>query len=71
MKERSWLLGWLALSAPLLVLLALLTLLQRQGSDRLQAVPPLLIGTGLLLSSALGRRRQRRRLLQALRQTDG
>jgi hypothetical protein len=70
MKERSRLRAWLALAAPLLVLLALLALLMRSGSDRLQALPPLLIGIGLLLSSAAGRARQRRHLLVALRQTD-
>lgn len=70
MKERSRLQAWLALAAPLLVLLALLALLMRSGSDRLQGLPPLLIGVGLLLSSAAGRARQRRHLLVALRQTD-
>jgi hypothetical protein len=70
MKERSRLQAWLALAAPLLALLALLALLMRSGSDRLQALPPLLIGIGLLLSSAAGRARQRRHLLVALRQTD-
>jgi len=70
MKERSRLQAWLALAAPLLVLLALLALLLRSGSARLQALPPLLIGVGLLLSSAAGRARQRRHLLVALRQTD-
>lgn len=71
MKERSALANWLALAAPLLVLLALLALLTRPGSSRLQALPPLLIGSGLLLSSAIAWRRQRHRLLVALRQIDG
>lgn len=71
MKERALLLSWLALAAPLLVLLSLLALLVRSGAGRLQAVPPLLIGSGLLLSSVVARRRQRRRLLLALRQLDG
>ena len=70
MKERSRLQACLALAAPLLVLLSLLALLLRSGSDRLQALPPLVIGVGLLLSSAMGRARQRRHLLAALRQTD-
>lgn len=71
MKERARLQAWLALAAPLLVLLALLALVLRSGSSRLQAVPPLLIGAGLLLSSVVGRARQRRRLLETLRQVDG
>lgn len=58
----------LALSAPLLILLALLSLLSRRGSQRLQAVPALLIGAGLLSSSAVQRARRRRHLLEALRQ---
>ena len=68
MRRRPWLRGLLALSSPLLILLALLVLLQRRGVDRLPALPALLIGTGLLATSALGRRRRRRELLAALRQ---
>jgi hypothetical protein len=71
MKERTWLLGAMALAAPLLVALSLGALLLRSGSSRLQALPPLLIGSGLLLSSVVGRRRRRRHLLQSLRQVDG
>ena len=70
MKERSQLLAWLALASPLLIALSLLAVLVRIGSSRLQAVPALLIGCGMLLSSVLGRRRGRRRLLQALKQVD-
>lgn len=58
----------LALSAPLLVLVALLVLLQRQGVERLQALPALAIGTGLAITSRLVRRRRRRALLLALHQ---
>jgi hypothetical protein len=57
----------LALASPLLILLALLALLSRQGRERLQAVPALLIGTGLLATSAIGRSQRRRALLAALR----
>jgi hypothetical protein len=57
----------LALSAPLLILLALLVLLTRQGADRLPAIPALVIGCGLLGTSALRRRRRRAELLRALR----
>jgi hypothetical protein len=58
----------LALSSPLLILLALLVLLTRQGTDRLPALPALVIGCGLLGTSALRRRRRRAELLRALRQ---
>ncbi|MEB3360723.1 MAG: DUF3188 domain-containing protein [Synechococcaceae cyanobacterium] len=57
----------LALSGPLLIGLALVMLLL-QGRRGLQALPALLIGTGLLVHSWLSRRRRRRQLLQALRQ---
>lgn len=67
MRRRPWLRRLLALSSPLLILLALVVLLQRRGVDRLPALPALLIGSGLLLTSALGRRRRRRELLAALR----
>ncbi len=59
----------LALSAPLLVLMALLVLGQRQGRDRIQALPALAIGTGLAVTSQVRRGRRRRALLQALRQS--
>jgi hypothetical protein len=55
----------LALSSPLLILLSLVCLLTRPGSDRIQVVPPLAIGTGLLATSWL--RRRRREILRALR----
>jgi hypothetical protein len=59
---------WLALATPLLILLGLAGLLLRQGSDRLQAVPALVIGVGLLLQSLSSWRRRRRALLAALRE---
>ena len=71
MRQRPWLRGWLALASPLLILLALLVVLQRRGVDRLPALPALLIGTGLLVTSALGWRRRRRELLAALRHDGG
>jgi hypothetical protein len=63
-KQRAIL---MALSGPLLILLALVMLLL-QGRRGLQALPALLIGVGLMVHSWLSRRRRRRRLLQALRQ---
>ncbi|WP_311133978.1 DUF3188 domain-containing protein, partial [Synechococcus sp. CS-205] len=56
---RSFLRIMLALSAPLLILLALLSMASRRGNQRLEAVPALLIGSGLLVSSGM-RRAQRR-----------
>jgi hypothetical protein len=68
MRNRPVLRGLLALSSPLLILLSLLILLQRRGVDRLPALPALLIGTGLLVTSVFGWRRRRRNLLVALSQ---
>ena len=57
----------LALSSPLLILLALVALLHRPASDRIQALPALGIGIGLLATSWQRRRQRRRELLRALR----
>ena len=62
--------AWLALATPLLILLGLAGLLLRQGSDRLQAVPALVIGVGLLLQSLWHWRRRRHALLVALRERE-
>jgi len=61
----------LALATPLLIVLGLVGLLLRQGSDRLQAVPALVIGVALLVQSAWSRRRRRRALLNALKDQRG
>ena len=61
----------LAFATPLLILLGLAGLLMRQGSDRLQALPALVIGVALLLQSAWSWRRRRRALLQALKDSRG
>jgi hypothetical protein len=57
----------LALASPLLILLALLVMLTRQERERIQALPALLIGSGLLATSAIVRGQRRRALLGALR----
>ena len=56
-----------SLGAPLLVMLALVVVQQRQGRDRIQVLPAALVGSGLMVSGAVGRRRHRARLLEALR----
>ena len=57
---------WVSLGAPLLILLALLATQQRQGKDRVQVLPAVLVGSGLIISSAHGRQRHRARLLSDL-----
>ncbi|MBD1194663.1 DUF3188 domain-containing protein [Vulcanococcus sp. Clear-D1] len=59
----------LALATPLLIVLGLVGLVLRQGSDRLQAVPALVIGVALLVQSAWRWRRRRKALLAALRES--
>jgi hypothetical protein len=61
----------LALATPLLILLSLFGMALRQGSDRLQALPALVIGVALLLQSAMSWRRRRRALLMALQDQSG
>ena len=64
---KRWLPLLASLGAPLLIALALMAAQHRQGRDRVQALPPLLVGSGLIAAAALGRRRHRGHLLQALR----
>ena len=61
----------LALATPLLILLGLVGVALRQGSDRLQALPAVVIGVALLLQSAWSWRRRRRALLEALQDNRG
>jgi hypothetical protein len=52
-----------------MVLLGALAMLQREGADRWQALPAILVGSGLVIHAVLGRRRRRHQLLIALRST--
>ncbi|MGL6134734.1 MAG: DUF3188 domain-containing protein [Prochlorococcaceae cyanobacterium] len=67
-RSRPLLDGLMVFAAPLLILLALAVLLQRQGRDRIQALPALAIGSALVVASRVRRQRRRRALLLALRQ---
>ena len=60
---------WVSVGAPLLIVLALVASQQRQGKDRIQGLPAVLVGSGLIISSALGRQRRRARLLKDLQQS--
>ncbi len=59
----------LSLAAPLLIILAILGLLQRDGNARLHLLPALVVGSGLIISGPLGRSRRRKKLLLAIRQS--
>lgn len=56
----------LAISSLLLILLSLSALQLRRGNARWEAIPGLLIGSGLLLSSIWRRRQRRREMLRSL-----
>ena len=63
----------LALATPLLIALALFGLMgggQRQGAERLQAMPALLIAAGLLIARAASDGRHRQRLLRAVKEIE-
>ena len=57
----------LSLAAPILIIVAVMGLLQREGSDRLQSLPALLVGVGLIISGFFKRRRRRQKLFLTLR----
>jgi hypothetical protein len=59
----------LSLAAPLMVLLGVSAMLQREGPDRWQALPAILVGSGLVIHAVVGRRYRRHQLLIALRTT--
>ena len=52
----------ISFAAPLLILLAITGFLHREGKDKIQAIPALVVGSGLVLTGAV-RRFQRRRML--------
>ncbi len=52
----------ISISAPLLILLATLGLVHREGKDKIQAIPALVVGSGLVLTGAVRRFRRRRML---------
>ena len=52
----------ISISAPLLILLAITGFFHREGKDRIQALPALVVGGGLVLTGAVRRFRRRRML---------
>mgnify|MGYP001191394048 CR=1 FL=1 len=66
--------AWLSLGAPLLIVLAVVAAQQRDGNDKVQVLPVAVVGSALIVSCGLGRRRRRARLfadLKRLRLQDG
>ena len=56
----------LSFSAPLLILIAFLSFLPRNGNNKLKSLPAFAVGTGLIINGALVRRYRRQQLLKAL-----
>ena len=52
----------ISISAPLLILLAVTGLLHREGKEKIQVIPALVVGSGLVLTGAVRRFRRRRML---------
>ena len=52
----------ISFSAPLLILLSIIGFLHREGRDRIQAIPALVVGSGLVVTGAVRRFRRRRML---------
>ncbi len=61
---------WLALAAPFLILIAFFGFLQRNGNDRLQALPALVVGCGLIGAGILERQKRRKKILLELRKVN-
>ena len=52
----------ISISAPLLILLSITGFLHREGKDKIQAIPALMVGSGLILTGGVKRFRRRRML---------
>ena len=52
----------ISISAPLLILLAMVGFLHRDNKDKIQAIPALVFGSGLVMTGAVRRFRRRRML---------
>ena len=57
----------ISISAPLLILLSILGFLHREGKDKIQVIPALVVGNGLVLTGAVKRFRRRRMLFLELK----
>ncbi len=57
----------ISISAPLLILLAITGFLHREGKDKIQVIPALVVGSGLVLTGTIRRFRRRRMLLLELK----
>ena len=52
----------ISIASPLLIIMAITGFLHREGKDKVQAIPALVVGNGLILTGAVRRFRRRRML---------
>ena len=52
----------ISIAAPLLILMAIAGFLHRDGNDKIQSIPSLVVGSGLILTGGIRRFRRRRML---------
>tara|TARA_B100000214_G_scaffold25433_1_gene16710 strand:+ start:484 stop:696 length:213 start_codon:yes stop_codon:yes gene_type:complete len=57
----------ISISAPLLIVLAVIGFVHREGKDKIKVIPSLSVGTGLVLTGTIRRFRRRRMLLLELK----
>tara|TARA_Y100001968_G_C19402656_1_gene741876 strand:- start:171 stop:377 length:207 start_codon:yes stop_codon:yes gene_type:complete len=57
----------ISFGAPLLISLAILGLVQREGREKIQILPALFVGSGLIMTSAIRLKRRRKMLFFEIR----
>ena len=58
---------FLSFAAPFLILLSILGFFQREGKEKIQALPAFCVGGGLIIASTVKRIRRRKMLLFEIR----
>ncbi len=58
---------WLSFAAPCLVFVAIFGFFYRKENERVQAIPALVVGIGLILSNTCSRAKHRKKLLYEMR----
>ena len=59
----------ISISAPLLVVLAILGFIHREGRNKVQVIPAFVVGSGLVLTGTIRRLRRRRMLLLEIKKS--
>lgn len=59
----------ISIAAPLLIILAILGFVHREGSEKFQVIPAFFVGSGLVLTGTVRRLRRRRMLLVEIKKS--